>query len=189
MTRNELFAEAADSLSKANLVGWRKMFRVYARVTGGDRNIKPGTYLLRHGTPWKDIVAALHGGHGLVNTITIPEGYTLSQIVPLLGKTLFAPGAWIMLYRGGKLAGFPAAGVSPEQSAAERNFPVLLICDEADTTLPCRHSKKIYAAARGPKSLWMVPGAFHTAALGFAPEEFQRRVLEFFWRAEKVPRS
>jgi UPF0755 protein len=67
------------------------MFRVYARVTGGDRNIKPGTYLLRHGTPWKAIIAALHGGHGLVNTITIPEGYTISQITPLLAKTLKVP--------------------------------------------------------------------------------------------------
>jgi UPF0755 protein len=89
--RGASFAEAADSLSKANLVGWRKMFRVYARVTGGDRHIKPGTYLLRHGTPWKDIIAALHGGHGLVNTITIPEGYTISQITPLLAKTLKVP--------------------------------------------------------------------------------------------------
>jgi UPF0755 protein len=89
--RGATFAEAADSLSKANLVGWRKMFRVYARLTGGDRNIKPGTYLLRHGTPWKDIVGALHGGHGLVNTITIPEGYTISQIAPLLAKTLKVP--------------------------------------------------------------------------------------------------
>jgi UPF0755 protein len=89
--RGATFADAADSLSKANLVGWRKMFRVYARVTGGDRNIKPGTYLLRHGTPWKDIVGALHGGHGLVNTITIPEGYTIAQITPLLAKTLRVP--------------------------------------------------------------------------------------------------
>jgi UPF0755 protein len=89
--RGASFADAADSLSKANLVGWRKMFRVYARVTGGDRNIKPGTYLLRHGTPWKDIIGALHGGHGLVNTITIPEGYTIAQITPLLAKTLKVP--------------------------------------------------------------------------------------------------
>jgi UPF0755 protein len=89
--RGASFAEAADSLSKANLVGWRKMFRVYARVTGGDRNIKPGTYLLKHGTPWKDIIAALNGGHGLVNTITIPEGYTISQITPLLARTLKVP--------------------------------------------------------------------------------------------------
>jgi UPF0755 protein len=89
--RGSTFADAADSLSKANLVGWRKMFRVYARVTGGDRNIKPGTYLLKHGTPWKDIIGALHGGHGLVNTITVPEGYTISQIAPLLAKTLRVP--------------------------------------------------------------------------------------------------
>jgi UPF0755 protein len=89
--RGASFADAADSLSKANLVGWRKMFRVYARVTGGDRNIKPGTYLLRHGTPWKDIISALNGGHGLVNTITIPEGYTISQITPLLARTLKVP--------------------------------------------------------------------------------------------------
>jgi alpha-beta hydrolase superfamily lysophospholipase len=106
--------------------------------------------------------------------------YAGLQKYPLLGKTLFAPGAWTMLYRGGKLAGFPAAGVSPENAVASKNFPVLLICDESDTTLPCRHAKRIYAAARGPKSFWMVPGAFHAAALGFAPEEFRWRVLDFF---------
>jgi alpha-beta hydrolase superfamily lysophospholipase len=106
--------------------------------------------------------------------------YAGLQKYPLLGKTLFAPGAWMMLHRGQSLAGFPAAEVSPEKAVASRPFPVLLICDAEDTTLPCRHSQKIYAAARGPKSLWIVPGAFHTAAIGFQPAEFQRRVLHFF---------
>jgi uncharacterized protein len=113
--------------------------------------------------------------------------YAGLQEYPLLGKTLFAPGAWMMLYRGGKLAGFPAAGVSPEQAVAAQNFPVLLICDGLDTTLPCRHARKIYAAARGPKALWVVPGAFHTAGLGFAPDEFRRRVLDFFRRPATGP--
>jgi len=108
--------------------------------------------------------------------------YAGLQEYPLLGKTLFAPGAWVMLYRGGRLAGFSAAGVSPEKSVAQRAFPVLLICDTADTTLPCRHAKRIYAAASGPKLLWVVPGAFHTGAIGFFPEEFRRRVLAFFGR-------
>ena len=89
--RGASFANAADSLSKANLVGWKKVFRLYARVTGGDRNIKPGTYLIKHGTPWKDIISALNGGHGLVNTITIPEGYSIAQITPLLARTLRVP--------------------------------------------------------------------------------------------------
>jgi UPF0755 protein len=89
--RGASFAQAADSLARTGLIGSPKMFRLYGRVTGGDRNIKPGTYLLKHGTPWKDIVSALNGGHGLVNTITIPEGYTLSQITPLLARTLKVP--------------------------------------------------------------------------------------------------
>jgi alpha-beta hydrolase superfamily lysophospholipase len=105
--------------------------------------------------------------------------YAGLQKYPLLGKTLFAPGAWVMLARGQALAGFSAADVSPEHAVAARAFPVLLICDAADTTLPCRHTEKIYAAARGPKSIWVVPRAFHTAALGFEPAEFKNRVLRF----------
>jgi len=99
---------------------------------------------------------------------------------PWLGKTLFAPFTWTLLYRDEKLAGFPVAEVSPEKAVTARTFPVLLICDEKDEALPCRHSEMIYAAARGPKQLWVVTGAFHTAALGFQPEEFRRRVLSFF---------
>jgi uncharacterized protein len=109
--------------------------------------------------------------------------YAGLQKYPWLGKTLFAPGAWMMLHRGQKLAGFPAAEVSPERAVAARDFPVLLICDGADTTLPCRHAERIFAAARGPKSLWEVPKAFHTSALGFQPEEFRRRVLQFYEQA------
>jgi len=103
---------------------------------------------------------------------------------PLLGKTLFAPFSWTLMYRGESLAGFSATGVSPEKAVAARPFPVLLICDGQDVALPCRHSEMIYAAARGPKQLWVVPGAYHTAALGFQPEEFRRRVLAFFAAAQ-----
>jgi UPF0755 protein len=89
--RGASFGQATDSLAGAGLVGYPKIFRLYGRVTGGDRNIKPGTYLLKHGTPWSDIISALNGGHGLVNTVTVPEGYTISQITPLLAKTLKVP--------------------------------------------------------------------------------------------------
>jgi alpha-beta hydrolase superfamily lysophospholipase len=106
--------------------------------------------------------------------------YAGLQKYPWLGKTIFAPGAWMMLSRGQSLAGFPSVDVSPELAVASRAFPVFLICDTADTTLPCRHAEMIYRAARGPKTLWVVPGAFHTAAIGFQPQEFRRRVLRFF---------
>jgi len=108
---------------------------------------------------------------------------------PLLGKTLLFPGAWAVLHRGEREGGFLATEVSPERAVAARAFPVLLICDQADTTLPCRHTESIYAAARGAKLLWEVPGASHTAALGMAPEEFRRRVLDFFATAARAPQS
>jgi uncharacterized protein len=99
---------------------------------------------------------------------------------PLLGKTLFAPGTWTMIYHAERLAALPASEVSPEKAVAARAFPVFLICDEKDVALPCRHTNRIYDAAIGRKEMWMVPGAYHTAALGYAPEEFRRRVLAFF---------
>jgi len=99
---------------------------------------------------------------------------------PLLGKTLLRPFSWALIYHGEKIAGIDISQVSPENSVASRPFPVLLICDEKDDALPCRHAERIYNAATGPKQLWVVPGAFHTAALGFQPAEFQRRVLIFF---------
>src|SRR5258706_4682642 len=106
--------------------------------------------------------------------------YAGLQLYPFLGMTLRALGAWTMLYRGELAAGLPAGEVSPEKAVASRQFPVLLICDAQDTVLPCRHTKRIYAAAVGPKQMWVVPRAFHAAALGYEPVEFRRRVLEFF---------
>lgn len=85
------FATATDSLEKAGIVHYPLFFRILARAKGDDRNIKPGTYLLKRGTPWTEILSALNGGHGIVNTITIPEGFSLNQIVPLLARTLQVP--------------------------------------------------------------------------------------------------
>jgi uncharacterized protein len=85
-----------------------------------------------------------------------------------------------MIYRAESLAGFSVADVSPEKAVAARAFPVFLICDEKDVALPCRHTERIYAAALGPKQMWVVPGALHTAALGCEPAEFRRRVLAFY---------
>jgi uncharacterized protein len=109
--------------------------------------------------------------------------YAGLQRWPWLGKTLFAPGAWTVVYRGEKLAGFPASEVSSVKAVERRAFPLLLICDGADVVLPCRHSEKILQAATGAKELWHVPGALHTGALGAAPVEFRERVVAFFDRA------
>ncbi len=97
-----------------------------------------------------------------------------------LGKTLFRPAALMVLRASEKEAGFKAEDVAPEKAVTERAFPVLLICGTRDRNIPSRHSKRIFRAAKGPKQLWLVPGALHSAALGTAPAEFERRVLAFY---------
>ena len=94
--RGASFASATDSLSKAGLISAPVLFKAYARIKGDDRNIKPGTYLLKRGTPWTEILSALNGGRGLVNTVTIPEGFSLLQIVPLLAMRLNVPADSVM---------------------------------------------------------------------------------------------
>ncbi|HUL16428.1 MAG TPA: alpha/beta fold hydrolase [Terriglobales bacterium] len=113
------------------------------------------------------------------NLLEAAYDYAGLREYPWLGRTLFAPGAWMLIYRGERLAGFPGAEISPEKAVAARAFPVFLICDGNDHALPCRHSEMIFNAARGPKEFWRVPGAIHTGALGEQPREFRRRVLEF----------
>jgi pimeloyl-ACP methyl ester carboxylesterase len=91
---------------------------------------------------------------------------------PWLGKTLFAPGTWTLLYRDEKLAGFPVADVSPVKAVAARAFPVLLICDEKDDALPCRHAEMIYAAARGPNNSGSSPALFTPPRSVSSPRNF-----------------
>jgi pimeloyl-ACP methyl ester carboxylesterase len=85
-----------------------------------------------------------------------------------------------MIYHAERLAGLPASDVSPAKAVAARAFPVLLICDADDVALPCRHRQRIFGAARGRKQMWVLPGAYHTAAQGTQPDEFRRRVLGFY---------
>jgi uncharacterized protein len=96
-----------------------------------------------------------------------------------LGETFFRPAVWTALPLAEQAGGFRAVDVSPEKAVAARPFPVLLICDDLDRQIPCRHTERIFAAAAGSKTLWEVPGAYHARALGAAPDEYERRVIAF----------
>jgi len=69
---------------------------------------------------------------------------------------------------------------SPEQSVVGTKIPVLLIHGLNDTNIPPYHSDLIDAANPSAVVVWKVPGAVHTQAHKAAPEEFERRVLEWF---------
>jgi UPF0755 protein len=82
---------AAESLEKAGVVQNASLFRMYAMMRGRDRTIRAGTYVLKRGRPWAQVLDDLRGGKGLEPSITIPEGWSLLQIVPQLARALDAP--------------------------------------------------------------------------------------------------
>ena len=61
--------------------------------------------------------------------------------------------------------------------------PVLIVQGTADHDLSPGNSIENYAAARQPKSLWLVPGAGHGQTLQRAGNAYVRRVVTFFRRA------
>jgi UPF0755 protein len=85
------FRAAADSLASAHVIRSARAFRIYAKLTHSDRAIKPGTYLLSQGAGWNATLDALLQGTGIVHTVTIPEGFDLAEIIPLLTRTLDVP--------------------------------------------------------------------------------------------------
>jgi UPF0755 protein len=82
------FRVAAESLAAHGLVGNARLFGFYAKLRGRDRSMRYGTYMLARGASWSELLEDLRRGRGIVHTVTIPEGYALAQIVPLLVEAL-----------------------------------------------------------------------------------------------------
>lgn len=82
---------AAESLAKAGVVQNATAFRLYGMLRGSDRSIRAGTYVFKRGLSWGEVLDDLRGGKGLEHAITIPEGWSLIQIVPQLARVLEVP--------------------------------------------------------------------------------------------------
>jgi len=82
---------AGDSLAKAGVIHYARLFRVYASLRHRDRQIRSGTYLLHRDAGWAFILDALRAGRGIVHVVTIPEGFSLFQIEPLVASKLGQP--------------------------------------------------------------------------------------------------
>ena len=83
--------ETANALATSGAVRSPRLFRMYAAIGGRDRLIKPGTYAFAAGAGWRSVLDALVAGRGLVHALTIPEGYNLREIIPLVAKSLSVP--------------------------------------------------------------------------------------------------
>jgi len=98
---------------------------------------------------------------------------------PWVGRTLLRPLVEVAFLRARWKYGLDMQTISPEDSVAATGVPVLLIHGQVDSNIPVRHSRLIHARAPTTQ-IWEVPGADHCGAISAAPEEFERRLLDWF---------
>jgi len=79
---------AASILSKAGVIESPRLFRWFASATGRARAIKPGRYQFARRSSYGEVLDVLVEGRGVRYTVTIPEGYDVRDIAPLIAKAL-----------------------------------------------------------------------------------------------------
>ncbi len=79
--------------------------------------------------------------------------------------------------------GIPTAALRPVDHVGDLGCPVFILSGMEDSRTPPEETRRLFANARSPKELWLVPGAAHVDLATFAPAEYRRRVLGFLDRA------
>ncbi len=69
--------------------------------------------------------------------------------------------------------------LSPITRINDLNSPVLFISGTRDAHTTQAETERLYAAARFPKELWIVPGAWHFNMHSYAGREYEQRVSDF----------
>ena len=67
--------------------------------------------------------------------------------------------------------------------AVPASVPIFVIGGGADRHTTPAETRRLFAAARGRKRLWIVPGAVHGDLQAAAPQEYRRQVLDFLDRS------
>lgn len=82
---------ASDSLGARGVIRWPAGFRLYARMRGQERSLKPGVYELRQGSGWGAALDKLVSGDVVKVRVAIPEGWTARQIAARLAEVTRTP--------------------------------------------------------------------------------------------------
>ncbi|HUH63989.1 MAG TPA: alpha/beta hydrolase [Terracidiphilus sp.] len=104
------------------------------------------------------------------------------RVGPWLGRILLRPAVELAFLYGRLRYGVDLTRASPGRAVENVRVPILLIHGLDDHNIPPSHSREIQSHNPSDITLWEVPRAQHCGAIAVAPEEFGRRVLEWFRR-------
>ncbi len=102
------------------------------------------------------------------------------NVGPWLGSTFFRPTVEVGFLYVRLYYGLDMDAASPKKAVEGTRVPVMLIHGIEDHNIPLFHSDEIRSHNPAGIVLWKVPHAIHTGAHQAAPEEFDRKVLDWF---------
>ena len=97
--------------------------------------------------------------------------------IPAWLTPVFMPAAKLMA-KG--IYGIDIRELAPEEAVAGLGYPVLVIHGIADDRIPWKQGQRVASAAGAGSSIWLVPGVDHVDAFLTHPDEYVRRVSEYF---------
>ena len=90
VTADDTVGTVADKLQEAGLIQYKWFFRLFAAVADADEKIGMGTYELSTEMDYRAMIVAMSSSAGNMSAdtvmVTIPEGYTVRQIISLLAE-------------------------------------------------------------------------------------------------------
>lgn len=84
----DTFKAVADRLKEQGIIGSKLAFEFFVRLAGKDGSIQAGSFELKPGTNFEDLVRLLSDAQANDVQVTIPEGYTAGQIGALVNEAL-----------------------------------------------------------------------------------------------------
>ena len=72
----------ADELKSAGLIQYKWLFKFFCKISNADEKIEPGEYELKSSYDYRALISKMQSNSGAAATVvvTIPEGFTMSQI-------------------------------------------------------------------------------------------------------------
>jgi len=85
------FGAIEARLVEGHFLAVRGPLRLWARLTGRDRQIRPGTYELSAAQSPLDLLRTLASGRVVLRRVTIPEGFALAAILARISEEMGLP--------------------------------------------------------------------------------------------------
>lgn len=177
------FQASGESAGEAITFGWRERFDVLAAV---DR--------LRRDAPGRPIGIIGTSLGGAATLLAAPplevQAIVLEAVYPSIDAavenrlrlragaagTLLAP---LLLAQLGPRLGVRPSDLRPIDHIASVRCPVFVVAGENDQHTTLADTQRLFAAAREPKTLWLIPGAAHIDYLQATGDDYRHRILAF----------